>query len=93
MHGSSWATQIGITMERLMLLLLLLLRLGLLLLLLKGVMGWVHATRMGNLQKKKNKEKGRSKNDISDYYETVSAYRETECVPKSKSFTCVKSVV
>lgn len=39
------------------------------------------------------KKKGRSKNDISDYYETVSAYRETECVPKSKSFTCVKSVV
>lgn len=47
----------------------------------------------GIYKKKKNKEKGRSKNDISDYYETVSAYRETECVPKSKSFTCVKSVV
>lgn len=48
-HGSSWAAQVGTAMERLMLLLRLLL---LWLLLLEGIVGWVHATGVGNLQKR-----------------------------------------
>lgn len=49
MHGSSWSTHGGTSMERWMLLLLLLL-------LLEGVVGWVHATRVRNLQKRKVRE-------------------------------------
>lgn len=65
MHGSSWSAQAGTAMERLMLLL------GLLLLLLEGVVGWVHATRVGNLQRKKDQR----------MIIKSSAYRKTESVP------------